>query len=123
VLRWREQTAASSAQATGAFVRRTNRHVYGVAADRTEFSWATWFLPVLDRPDELEHLDHHVQRESRYAATGCRRARAHRMVPYTTRRDAGYLPLVKAYWTAGGGPDAYDALVARRTGVVRAGAG
>lgn len=117
LLRWREQAGASSAHTTRAFVGRVNRRVYGVAADRTEFSWGTWFLPVLDRVDELEHLDGRVQRECRYAATGHRRARAHRTVPYASLRDAGYLPLVAAYWTTRDGPEAYDALITRRTGV------
>jgi hypothetical protein len=117
LLRWREQTRASSALTTRAFVGRVNRRVYGVAADRTEFSWATWFLPVLDRAEGLEHLDGRVQRECRYAATGLRRARAHDAVPYATLRDAGYLPLVAAYWSARDGPEAYDALITRRTGV------
>jgi hypothetical protein len=120
LLRWREQAAGSSGRALGAFVRRVNRRVYGVAADRTEFSWATWFLPLLDRADDLGRLDRHVQREGRYAATGCRRARSQRMVPYENLRDAGYLPLVTAYWTARDGRDAYDTLVTRRTGVIRA---
>jgi len=117
LLRWREQTRASSAHTTRAFVGRVNRRVYGVTADRTEFSWATWFLPVLGRADGLEHLDARVQRECRYAATGTRRARGHDVVPYATLRDAGYLPLVAAYWSAREGPEAYDALVTRRTGV------
>ena len=93
--------------------------MYGVAADRTEFSWATWFLPLLDVADDLVHLDHHVQREARYAATGRRRARTQRAVPYAALRDAGYLPLVTAYWAAKRGPAEYDELVARRAGVLR----
>jgi hypothetical protein len=117
LLRWRDKTGASLTRTTRAFVGRVNRRVYGVAADRTEFSWATWFLPVLDRPDELEHLDGRVQRECRYAATGHRRARARDAVPYATLRDAGYLPLVAAYWTTREGRASYDALITRRTAV------
>jgi hypothetical protein len=100
-----------------AFVRRTNLRLYGVRSERAEFSWATWFLPVLGGADGLANLDAHVQREARYAATGKRTASAQRRIPYDALVDAGHLPLVSAYWAARDGSSAYDALVARRTGL------
>lgn len=117
LLRWRERTGAAPERATGAFLRRTNLRLYGVPAERGDFSWATWFLPVLDDPAALDGLDAHVRREARYAATGRRTARAHALVPYAALADAGHLPLVAAYWAMREGTPAYDALVARRTGL------
>ena len=99
------------------FLRRTNRRLYGVPVERAHFSWATWFLPVLERPDGLDLLDAHLQREARYAATGRRTARARSLFPYSTLAEAGHLPLVKAYWAVHQDPATYDALVARRTGL------
>jgi hypothetical protein len=119
LLRWRDRTGTSTARTTRVFVGRVNRRVYGVAADRTEFSWATWFLPVLDRADALEHLDGRVQRECRYAAVGHRRARSRATVPYAMLRDAGYLPLVAAYWATRDGRASYDSLIARRMALRR----
>jgi hypothetical protein len=119
LLRWREQTDASPERTLRAFVRRTNRRLFGVPVERADFSWATWFLPMLDEPGALEHLDQHVQREARYAATGRRTARARKLIPYDVMRDAGYLPLFAAYWAARGNPKTYDALVARRTGLAK----
>ncbi len=92
-----------------------NLRLYGVRSERADFSWATWFLPLLDGPDGLDALDAHVQREARYATTGLRTDRARRLVPYEALREAGLLPLVSAYWTLHREPDAYDDLVARRT--------
>ncbi|HEX2701294.1 MAG TPA: reverse transcriptase domain-containing protein [Acidimicrobiales bacterium] len=117
LLRWRERTGASGERATGAFVRRTNLRLYGVPAGRAEFSWATWFLPMLGSPAGLDALDAHVRREARYAATGRRTARTIRDVPYTALAGAGHLPLVAAYWAMRDGVVAYDALVRRRTGL------
>ena len=119
LLRWRERTGASGERALVAYTRRMNRRLYGVPADRTDFSWATWFLPLLDRADELQVLDERLQREARYAATGLRTGRARRLMPYDTLVEAGHLPLVAAYWTMRREPDAYASVIARRTAVVR----
>jgi hypothetical protein len=53
----------------------------------------------------------------RYAATGRRSGKARATVPYSTLTDAGYLPLVSAFWTMRTNPRVYDELVARRTGI------
>jgi len=119
LLRWREQNDATPGRTLRAFVRRTNRRLYGVPVERADFSWATWFLPMLHDAGGLQRLDEHVQREARYAATGRRTASARKLIPYGVLRDAGYLPLVPAYWAARESPAAYDALVARRTGLTK----
>ncbi len=117
LLRWREDTAAAPERAVRAFVRRVNRRLYGRRAERGEFSWATWFLPMLDRPDGLAALDAHIQREARYVATGRRTGRARQLLPYPALLEAGHLPLVPAFWALRDGVAAYESLVARRTGL------
>lgn len=98
LLRWREQTHSSSDRTLRAFFRKTNRRLYGVPSERADFSWATWFLPMLDGPDGLAALDHHVQREARYAATGRRNPRTRREIAYASLTEAGHRPLVSAFW-------------------------
>ncbi len=115
--RWREQTGATQDRTVRAFLRRTNARLYGIPAERAEFSWATWFLPMLDSPDGLGPLDARIQREARFAATGRRTARTRRTLPYDALVAAGHLPLVPAYWAVRDGVAAYEALVARRTGL------
>lgn len=117
LLRWRERTGASAPRALGAFLRRTNRRLYGVPGERSDFSWATWFLPMLDGAGGLAALDAHVQREARYAATGRRTARTRRLVPYEALVAAGHVPLVTAFWAVREGPAAYEELVSRRAGL------
>ena len=117
LLRWRERTDAPPERALAAFVRRTNVRLYGVPSERAEFSWGTWFLPMLTGVDGLSELDAHVQREARYATSGRRDGRAHRRVPYSALAAGGYLPLVSSYWAMQEGVAAYDTLVSRRTGL------
>jgi len=118
LLRWRERTGATPDRALGAFVRRTNRRLYGVPGERRDFSWATWFLPMLDGPDGLGALDEHVRREARYAATGRRTARTRRTIGYDALVDAGHVPLVTAFWAMQQGPVTYEGLVSRRARLV-----
>ncbi len=85
--------------------------------ERSDFSWATWFLPMLDGPQGLVALDAHIQREARYAATGRRNGRTRRHVPYEALVAAGHVPLVTAFWAAREGHAAYEELVSRRAGL------
>jgi RNA-directed DNA polymerase len=117
LLRWRERAGAAPERALATFVRRTNRRLYGMPGERSDFSWATWFLPMLDSPAGLVALDAHVQREARYAATGRRNARARRQMPYEALVAAGHVPLVTAFWAVREGPAAYAGLVSRRAGL------
>jgi hypothetical protein len=117
LLRWRERKDAEPTRTLAAFLRRTNRRLFGAPVERADFSWATWFLPMLDRPDGLAELDAHVQREARYAATGRRTPRTKSIVPYAELLDAGHVPLVTAYWAMNESVAAYDALIARRAGL------
>ncbi|HEX2118923.1 MAG TPA: reverse transcriptase domain-containing protein, partial [Acidimicrobiales bacterium] len=114
LLRWRDRTGAGPERTLAAYLRRTNRRLYGVPGERSDFSWATWFLPMLDTAAGLDALDAHVQREARYAATGRRTARTRRLVPYDALAGAGHVPLVTAFWAMQQGPAAYAGLVARR---------
>ena len=117
LLRWRDERHVGPERVAAAFVRRVNRRLYATPGERADFSWATWFFPLLSSPDGLAALDAHVQREARYAASGRRTARARRLVPYDLLVEVGHLPLVPAYWAMRDGADEYDALVRRRTGI------
>jgi hypothetical protein len=128
LLSWRERNQAPTERAAAVFVRRTNLRLYGIPEERAEFSWSTWFLPLLQQPAALHSLDEHLQREARYVATGLRTGRARGMFPYAALVEAGYLPLVTAYWALRQDPPSYQALVSQRTGLgpapgARAGAG
>ncbi|HYF44617.1 MAG TPA: reverse transcriptase domain-containing protein [Acidimicrobiales bacterium] len=117
LLRWRDRRHAPADRVVPLFLDRSNRRLYGTRSERSSFSWATWFLPMLDTPASLGPLDRHLQREARYAATGRRTERARALVPYPALVDAGHLPLVSAFWALRTDPTGFDDLVARRTGI------
>ena len=119
LLRWREQTGADAERTLGAYLRRTNLRLYGVPEERADFSWATWFLPLLDCPDDLPGVDGHVQREARYAASGRRTTHARTRFPYSALVEAGYYPVHSAYWAWRRTPAEFEEVVARRTGLHR----
>lgn len=119
LLRWRERNNADPPRAVRAFWRRTNLRLFGLPAERAEFSWATWFLPMISGPEGLRALDQHLQREARFVATGRRSGRARHELPYSSLVDAGHLPLVAAFWAMRRDAMGYDLLVSRRTGLTR----
>lgn len=81
------------------FISSLNRKLYGVHwRGDADFSWARWFFQLLTTPAQLRELDQYVQTEMRWAAAGHRRPRARSVVPYRMLRDAGYRPLVSAYY-------------------------
>lgn len=117
LLRWRERKGVNQEQTLSTFIRRINLRQYGVPDERANFSWATWFLPMLTTDRTLSRLDAHVQREARFATTGRRTASTRSAVPYLALTEAGYLPLVSAYWARRDGVDTYDRVVGVRTGL------
>ena len=87
-----------AALAAQRFVRRLQRKLYGIDADRAAFSWAAWYFPVLTTDAGLARADRIVQDRVRFAATGLRTARAQKRLPYAALCEAGYVPLVSAWW-------------------------
>lgn len=98
----------------GRFVGRLNRRLYAVPHDENRFCWATWFFPVLTEATTLSELDRLVQDKIRFAATGSHRAHANRALSYEALTEAGYIPLVSAYWAFRDSPEAYAEMIARR---------
>jgi hypothetical protein len=95
------------------FLKRLNRRVYGIGGDEADFTWATWFFPMLSADTSLRRLDAVIQEQARFAATGRHERRNRRLVPYPALTAAGYIPLVSAFHTYRRGPTAYEALLDR----------
>jgi RNA-directed DNA polymerase len=98
-------------------VRRLNRRLYGVGAGSpTDFTWASWFFPLLTVDVTLHRLDRLIQDQLRFAVTGAHSRRNLKEVPYEGLRGVGYLPLVTAYHAYRRGPAEYEALLESSTG-------
>jgi hypothetical protein len=92
-------------------VRRLNRRLFGVGGRPSDFTWASWFFPLLSRDTTLRRLDGLIQEHLRFAVTGLHSRRNFKAVPYERLRAVGYVPLVSAYHAYHRGPADYEALL------------
>ena len=92
-------------------MRRLNRRLFGVGGRPTDFTWASWFFPLLIRDVTLRRLDRLIQSHLRYALTGRHSRRNYREVPYEQLRGAGYVPLVSAFHAYRRGAAEYEAVL------------
>ncbi len=106
-----------------AAVRRLNRRLYGVGGRSTDFTWASWFFPLLTVDTTLHRLDRLIQDQLRFAVTGVHSRRNFKDVPYVRLQGVGYLPLVSAYRAYQRGPAEYEALLESSTGKLQHGTG
>ena len=103
-------------------VRRLNRRMYGVGGRSTDFTWASWFFPLLTVDATLHRLDSLIQEQLRFAVTGVHSRRNFKEVPYDVLRGVGYLPLVSAFRAYQHSPAEYEALLESCTGKLQAAA-
>ena len=94
-------------------VRRLNRRLFGVGGRPTDFTWASWFFPLLSSDATLRRMDGLIQEQLRFSVTGVHSRRNFKEVPYDRLRGAGYVPLVSAYRAYRRGPADYEALLDR----------
>jgi len=104
-----------------AAVRRLNRRLYGIGGRSTDFTWGSWFFPLLTVDASLHLLDRLIQDHLRFAVTGVHSRRNHRDVPYESLRGVGYVPLVSAYRAYRRDPAGYEALLESSTGKLQHG--
>jgi hypothetical protein len=98
----------------GYFVRRLNRRLFGAGGDPADFTWGTWFFPMLSGDVTLRRLDAVIQQQARFAATGRHERRNLRAVPYARLRAGGYLPLTTAFHAYVRGTAEYEGLLENR---------
>jgi RNA-directed DNA polymerase len=104
-----------------AAVRRLNRRVYGIGGRSTDFTWASWFFPLLTVDTTLHRLDRLIQDQLRFAVTGAHSRRNFKDVPYARLQGVGYLPLVSAFRAFQLGAAEYEALLESSNGKLQHG--
>jgi hypothetical protein len=92
-------------------VRRINRRLYGIGGRPADFTWASWFFPLLSGDATLHRIDSLIQEQLRFVVTGEHSRRNFRAVSYERLRAVGYVPLVSAYHAYHRGPADYEALL------------
>jgi hypothetical protein len=68
-----------------------------VGGRSTDFTWASWFFPLLTGDATLRRLDSLIQEQLRFAVTGVHSRRNFKEVSYERLQGVGYVPLVSAY--------------------------
>jgi hypothetical protein len=102
-------------------VRRLNRRLYGIGGRSGDFTWASWFFPLLSGDAGLRRLDGVIQEQLRFAVTGEHSRRNFKSVPYGDLRGVGYLPLATAFHAYRHGLAEYQALLESSTGKLQPG--
>lgn len=102
-------------------VRRLNRRVYGIGGRSGDFTWASWFFPLLSGDCSLRRLDGVIQEQLRFAVTGEHSRRNFKSVSYDDLRGVGYLPLVSAFHAYRRGLAEYEGLLESSTGKLQPG--
>ena len=102
-------------------VRRLNRRLYGIGGRSTDFTWGSWFFPLLTVDVTLHRLDRLIQDQLRFAVTGVHSRRNFKEVSYERLRRVGYVPLVSAYRAYQVGPTEYEALLESSAGKLQHG--
>ena len=102
-------------------VRRLNRRLFGIGGRSTDFTWASWFFPLLTVDVTLHRLDRLIQDQLRFAVTGVHSRRNFKEVSYERLRRVGYVPLVSAYRAYQVGPTEYEALLESSAGKLQHG--
>jgi RNA-directed DNA polymerase len=97
-------------------VRRLNRRLFGIGGRPADFTWASWFFPLVTVDATLHQLDRLIQEQLRFAVTGVHSRRNFTEVPYDRLRGVGYLPLVSAYRAYRRSPVEYEGLLESCTG-------
>jgi hypothetical protein len=94
-------------------VRRLNRRLFGVGGRPGDFTWASWFFPLLSGDATLRRMDGLVQEQLRFAMTGVHSRRNFKDVSYERLVEVGYVPLVSAYHAYRRGHADYEAVLER----------
>ena len=95
--RWRSKSNIDSEKAMVALIRHFNRKFFD-EDEQTGLSWSRWFFPIINETAGLKEIDHYLQAQLRYVATG-RHNKANFRVRYDRLKELGYQSLVHAFFS------------------------
>ena len=96
--RWRCKRDIDGEKAMAALIRHFNKKFFD-EDEPTRLSWSRWFFPVINETAGLKEIDHYLQAQLRYVATG-RHNKANFRVRYDRLKELGYRSLVHAFFSA-----------------------
>ena len=94
--RWASKKGKPRIQAMKAMINCFNAKFFE-GDDPETLSWSRWFFPVINSTEGLEEIDHYLQDNIRFLATG-KRNKANYRVRYDDLKTLGYRSLVNEYY-------------------------
>lgn len=94
--RWKLKKGATNEQTIRAFIRHFNRKFYD-NPEKSELTWARWYFPLINTTESLALIDHYMQENIRYIATG-KHTKANYNFRYEDMKACGYRPLVNEFY-------------------------
>lgn len=98
--RWRSLKGKSSEEAMKALISFFNRKFFE-SEDPDQLNWSRWFFPVINDVFGLKEIDHYLQQNIRYVATGKHNGANYRL-RHGQLRSYGYRSLVSEYYLSSG---------------------
>ena len=96
--RWRSKNGIAAEKAMKVLIRYFNRKFFE-SDDPSELTWSKWFFPIINQTEGLREIDHYLQYNLRYVATG-RHNNANYRTRYDLLKQLGYRSLVHEFYGA-----------------------
>ena len=94
--RWRSKNGIAAEKAMKVLIRYFNRKFFE-SDDPSELTWSRWFFPIINQTEGLREIDHYLQYNLRYVATG-RHNNANYRTRYDQLKQLGYRSLVYEFY-------------------------
>lgn len=78
-------------------INRFNRKFFD-CGDADTLTWSRWFFPLITKADGLREIDHYLQQNIRFIATGRHGKGNYKKTSYVRLQQLGYRSLVSEYY-------------------------
>ena len=96
--RWSSRNHIEPEKAMKALINHFNRKFFE-SDDPETLTWSRWFFPVINQTEGLKEIDHYLQQNIRFLATG-KHTKANYRTDYTQLKALGYKSLVNEYFVS-----------------------
>ena len=96
MMRWKIKNHIEPEKAMKGLINHFNR-IFFENDDTESLTWSRWFFPVINKTDGLKEIDHYLQQNIRFLATG-KHNKANYKTNYAQLKQLGYKSLVSEYY-------------------------
>ena len=96
MMRWKIKNHIEPEKAMKGLINHFNR-IFFENDDTESLTWSRWFFPVINKTDGLKEIDHYLQQNIRFLATG-KHNKANYKTNYAQLKQLGYRSLMNEYY-------------------------